>query len=264
MIRCVPFILALPLLLLAYSDYDMDGVEDRFDACNATPFTDIVDATGCSIRSLESAHQFQATLLLSYAQLDPATFKAKEILNTILSLDYTYHDFGFWTSLSHYNMAEEEGMNDTYIALSYRLHPLQTVDLVGTTGVILPTYTPDSKGSAADMFMTLECDAYINALTLAATLTYTWINDHDSDVQKFQNTMAFSLAAGYLWTPTLSTLLSYSYSDAIYTDIPALQSGSLQLFYALSSDISLLTYYAMGLSASSSEHTLGLGVTYRF
>lgn len=264
MIRCVPFIIAFPLLLLAYSDYDMDGVEDRFDACNATPFTDIVDATGCSIYSLESPHQFQASLLLSYAQLDSTTFKAKETINTILSFDYTYRDFDFWTSMSHYTMDDEEGMNDTYVAVSYRFHPLQTVDLVGVAGVILPTYTPDLEGSATDMFATLEGDAYIDTLTLAGSLTYTWINDRDSDLQEFQNTLAFSLAAGYIWTPTLSTLLSYNYSDAIYTDMPALQNSSLQLFYAFSSDISLLTYYAMGLSPNSSKHSLGLGITYRF
>jgi hypothetical protein len=44
--KALILITAVSLSLLAYSDYDMDGVDDAVDKCPNTPFNELVDIRG--------------------------------------------------------------------------------------------------------------------------------------------------------------------------------------------------------------------------
>lgn len=50
--KALILIIATSLTLLAYSDYDMDGVEDNIDKCPNTSFNELVDIEGCTIKVL--------------------------------------------------------------------------------------------------------------------------------------------------------------------------------------------------------------------
>ena len=52
------FLIIQATTLVAYSDFDLDGVEDIHDNCPNTSMTDLVDINGCTIKSLKSNHHF--------------------------------------------------------------------------------------------------------------------------------------------------------------------------------------------------------------
>ena len=56
--------------LMAFTDSDLDGVEDAKDKCPNTPFMDIVDLNGCTKKSLISQHHFDIIAGLGYSAAD--------------------------------------------------------------------------------------------------------------------------------------------------------------------------------------------------
>ena len=69
-------ILLLPLLLsgcLFAIDSDMDGVDDAQDQCMNTPFSDLVNAKGCTIYSLQSDVNYDIIVGSGYSQINYAS-----------------------------------------------------------------------------------------------------------------------------------------------------------------------------------------------
>ncbi len=262
--RRVTFALLFPFLLLAYSDSDMDGVEDPFDRCAATPFMDLVDATGCSVTSLVSPHHVTLSAGLAYSQIDSTTLQSQNTLYSTLRIDYSYRDFSLWGSVTSYNAEGDSGMNDTFIGAIYRLHPLQDLILSLGAGAVLPTYTPALEGARADYFGTLELLYSVTTHAFFANITYTQINDSDTNTTRYQDTTGFGVGYGTMLTPSLYGSLSYYQSDAIYEGLDPLQSASLYLYCTITDTYFINGSYTLGLSDTTSDHTFAFNIGFTF
>ena len=92
----------------------------------------------------------------------------------------------------------------------------------------------------------------------------TKINDSDTDTLRYQDTAGFGLGYGTMLTASLYSSLSYFQSDAIYKGLDPLESAALYLYYNISETYFINGSYALGLSDTTSDHTLSLnfGLTF--
>lgn len=111
-------------LLFSYSnnDWDWDGVDDKYDKCPQSQFSDLVDKNGCRIASTKSEHHYD--VILGVSQL-----KNDEYDNTTgsLQLDYYYRDLALSLATSQYdyqsstNDFSDDGQNDYYLSARYKI-----------------------------------------------------------------------------------------------------------------------------------------------
>ena len=85
--RKIFLLLSLTIGLLAYSDSDLDGVDDKIDLCPNTPFSDLIDINGCSIKSLVSPHRFDVIYGISNSKIESVKTTSHN-----LQLDYYSYD----------------------------------------------------------------------------------------------------------------------------------------------------------------------------
>jgi len=255
-------------VLRAYIDSDLDGVEDAQDRCPNTSMTELVDLSGCTVRSLVSYHHYDIVLGGSFSQLDYRTNELTDTYNAELQIDYYYKNFSIQGLLSYYSSNSEtyanRGLNDTYLSVYYQW-PLADLSIRFGAGVIFPTYKSDLENEAIDYTASVDMSYQLGDFTLLGRYGYTLINDDDIDgVVAYQNTHAFNVGLGMRFNPAWYSSVSYNYSNSIYTDVEALQSISLYTFYSFDANWFGIVNYAYGLSDSTSNHYLSLKVGYYF
>ncbi|WP_353661935.1 DUF3187 domain-containing protein [Hydrogenimonas sp. SS33] len=271
---------AATLTLFAYSDMDMDGVDDSVDKCPNTPITDIVDANGCSIKSVITENHFDLILGLAYSQYNYRLNDESDTWTTTAQVDYYRNDFSMQLSTSWYRTDsgdyDDSGMNDTTLAAYYRFNqmawaPNLTVQL--GAGVIFPTYNAQFDNNNADYMGVVNLNYDIDKTTLFGSYSYTYIGDDDVSYTdaagnpqriEYQNVNAYSLGAGYHFTPTFYASASYYRSDSIYKSVEDIESLSLYGFYSIDAHWFLTGSYAYGLSDSTSDHYAALRLGYYF
>ena len=260
------FLLLILLLLYgslaAYSDMDLDGAEDAYDSCQDTPFSDLVDEHGCSMRSLVSAHHFDIIAGLSYGQHDEYTLQESDALSLSLQADYYYKNFTAQISLSTYSLDEQSGLNDTTLSLSYMLSLLDTLSLRLGSTIILPTYETGLNNEATDYAGSAELIYTFEESTLFCGLSHTFVNDADVDDILYQDTNAFSVGYGHYFSSKFYMSGAYYYTDSIYRDVVSIQSSSLYIYYAFTESIFSTFSYSVGLSDSANENFASVRMGY--
>ncbi len=266
--RIIYFIL-LSTRIYAYEDSDLDGVEDAYDQCPDTSLTELVDISGCSIRSLVNHHHYDMIFGGSFSQIDYKTNELTDTYNTEFQFDYYYKNFSFQAVISYFTSSSESysnnGLNDTVLAVYYQFFPASSLGLRLGTGVILPTYESGLGNEAADYMLSANLNYAFNAFSFFGGYGYTMINDSDVENSvSYQNTHALNAGAGTDLTSNLYGSISYFYSDSIYSDIEAIQNISLYTFYRFDPYWFGIANYAYGLSDSTSNHFLSLKIGYYF
>lgn len=266
------------LSLLAYSDFDMDGVDDTIDRCPNTSMTELVDMHGCTIQNLESNHHFDIILGANYSQINPANQQKTDTLTATVQADYYYKNFSIQASTSYFNSEStisSSGQTDSFVGAYYQLHPIKSLSLRLGGGLLLPTYDSGYNNNNMDYTASASLSYLFNNINLFGSYSYTMINDDnfsytDTTVMpnetveiSYQNSNAFSTGIGFYPTDRLYTSLSYNNSDSIYdkivTDgiadsIEPLETASAYLFYTINKERFLTLNYAYGLSDSASDH----------
>jgi len=115
------------LTLFAFTDSDLDGVDDAADKCPNTPITDLVDANGCSVKSLVVNESYDIIVGLSYSEIDYRLNEKTDTYTTSFQVDYYRDNLSFQLSTSYYASSDStgydsNGMNDTTIAAYYRFN----------------------------------------------------------------------------------------------------------------------------------------------
>ncbi len=261
------------LTLFAFTDSDMDGVEDVVDKCPNTPIMDLVDANGCTIKSLIVDESFDIVLGLSYSEMNYRLNENTDTYTMSFQADYYRDDFSLQFSTSYYTSSDSvgydsNGMNDTTIAAYYRFKPLPSLRIDGGIGVILPTYESDLGNNNTDYTLSLNGSYSIKKINLFAGYRYTLIGDDDIDdgttAVSYRNTYAYSFGTGYYFTSSLYSSISYYRSDSIYRDVEAIRNISIYIFYSVDSHRFVTLNYARGLSDSTSDSYLALRIGYYF
>jgi hypothetical protein len=257
-------ILALAANVFAYTDTDMDGVDDAQDRCPNTPMDELVNTQGCTLTSLK--HQYDIIVGGGYSQLNYANNAKDDTFTATLQADYYNQNFSAQILSSHYTSNNDSGMNDTLIAGYYQipLSDLLSVNLGG--GILLPTYETGYDNEATDYMGSIGLTFLVKPqVALVAGYSYTFVNDNDVDgILNYQNTPAYYLGANYLIDSKLSVGGVYQYSESIYRDVEAIKKVSGFGMYRFDSHWFTNATYSYGLSDSASDHSIDLRIGYSF
>jgi len=271
------FLLTLPLTLLAYSDYDMDGVDDKADQCPNTPFSDLVDIKGCTIKQLSSPHHFDVILGGSYSQVDYNTNEKTDTFSSSLQADYYYKNFSLQAVVSYFDSESASysntGLNDTFVAGYYQFKPLDALSVRVGAGAIIPTYDSGLNNNNLDYVGIASVSYAFSSMNVFGGYRYTLVNDDDysyTDVNNnpvtigYQNTNAYNVGLGFYPTQKLYLSGSYNASDSIYKSVEMIESASVYAFYNINVHWFSTFSYAYGLSDSASDHYASLRLGYYF
>jgi len=256
--------------LFAYTDLDLDGVDDSKDRCLNTPFSDIVDKYGCTKKSLISNHHYDIVIGISYSQYNQTT--NSQTLSSNLALDYFYKNFSLKLSTSYYQTTgsySSDGMNDSYIGLSYKIKPSQKLRFNISGGIYLPTYKSSLNNNNTDYMISISSNYALKDFDIFGSYSYTIINDDNiydanTTVAEYQNTNSFSFGAGYYLNSKIYISSSYAISNSIYTDSTDIQTLSFYGYYSINKHLFSTLGYSYGLSSSASDHYISLKLGYYF
>ena len=283
--KTLSVLLLSALSLLAYSDYDLDGVDDTIDRCPNTSMTELVDMYGCTIKNLEGDHHFDVILGASYSQIDPTTQEKTDTLTTSIQADYYYKNFSLQASTAYFNSQSSissSGQTDSFIGAYYQLNPLNSLSLRVGGGLLLPTYDAGYGNNKLDYTASASLSYLFNNINLFGSYSYTMINDDDASYLDtnndqvdiyYQNTNAFNVGIGFYPTDRLYTSVAYNNSDSIYDKIVTadstntvepLETASAYLFYTIDIHWFTTVSYAYGLSDSASDHFAAVRLGYYF
>lgn len=254
---------------LAYTDSDMDGVEDAYDKCPQTSFSDLVNLDGCPISSTQREAHYDLMLGVGYSQMNYNTQESADTITKTLQADYYYKKWWLQLLLSHYksstSYSSDSGMDDTNINLYYKLTPSEKLSLNIGAGVVLPTYKSGYDNEATDYAVSLDLKYFMtNRKYLLGGYRSTLVMDRDVATVLYQNTSSFYLGAGYSATSKLSLNTSYSQSQSIYKGTQAFENIGVSGFYQIDSNWFTTANYQYGLSDSTSKHNISLQLGYYF
>jgi len=245
----------VPLVLFAYVDSDMDGVEDKDDHCPNTLITDLVDLKGCRVTSLLSPHHF--TFLVGSSSV-----KDNDIRYGVSSLefDYAYKEFSLQIAGSYYDIKGEtllssEGFNDTHLNFFYRFHPFSNFSLSICTGLLFPTY--DSQSNQIDYIGSLVGKYQYNTWSLSTGLGYKIVSDINRS-----DTYFYSFSIGKDWGKNLYSSISYSVSESSYTDVGMFKRLSLYNYYSINKNWFGTLSFSEGLNEQSLDNKIGVKLGY--
>jgi hypothetical protein len=236
----------------AYSDYDVDGVEDSMDACPNTPFDLTVDENGC-----EEGRRYKGVLSIFAGTISSINKETDNLTNFLLTVNYQYHDFDISVStLNDVTNTIENVPNTYYISSGYTFKLSDKV----TSKLSLGTKRSSIQN---DYYITSNIDYNVNDSQDIFGL-YTYTVAQDSDVQKYDNFSAFSLGTGKVLTEYWYSTISYDFSQSNIANAENYQALSWSNLFALSSKYFILSQYSYGLSDGASDHTLSVQFGIKF
>ncbi len=258
--------------LLAYSDADMDGVEDSVDKCLGTPFTELVDIQGCSKEILVSPHHFDIVAGVNYSDSDYRSLNATDTLTSSLQVDYYYKNFSLQASTSFFRTEgsgyNNSGMYDSFVGGAYQIQPTDLLSIRLGIGAILPTYDTSLNNNNTDYTASVNVSYSLNKFNIFGGYAYTLINDDDVTVNgvlyKYQNTDALSGGLGYYFSNKLYISGAYNLSNSIYDSVEDIQTASIYGYYSIDEHWFSMFNYAKGLSDSASKNYASIKLGYYF
>ena len=251
--------LFVPLLLLAYSDGDLDGISDKNDLCPHSSMLDIVDETGCAVEKLVAPPKDSSSKKSSFDVMVGANYSKvgrdkRETLDTSAQLDYYYRDWTFQLQSSNY---EEGGVGDTTLGLYYQIHPSSALSLSLGSQLILPTYKSDFDNNNMDYKLSSSLNYHLNKISLSLGGSYRINNDDDikeSDYSiEYQNSHSFYMGMGSYLLPSLYSSLVVAQSKSIYREGDDIKTLSLYNHYTIDEHWFSRFGYSGGLNSSFSD-----------
>ncbi|WP_297442235.1 DUF3187 family protein [Sulfurimonas sp.] len=257
--------------LFAYTDSDMDGVDDAIDRCPNTPLSDLVNIHGCTISKLEDDFNFDIVYGVNYADSSEQIANTLDIPAASLRLDYYYKNFSIQASTSYFLAIDADnntttGLYDTYLTAAYQFKPHSDILLNVGLGVVLPTYESEAMKNKTDYKAYTSVSYMKRGGSIFAGYSYTITNDEfvaTSDF-KYQNTAAFNVGAGYNVTTRLYLSAAYNNTDSIYTGVQNLETASLYGYYSINERRFFIFSYAYGLSSSANPNAFTALMGYYF
>jgi len=262
--------------LFAYTDFDMDGVDDSIDKCPNTPFTDLVDINGCSKKSIAtqkvSLSHYDIIIGASYAGSNFASLNQTDVYSSTIQADYYYKNFSLQASTSYYKSTgtnySNSGMNDSFIGAAYNLRPSEKLSVRLGVGLLLPTYDTSLNNNNTDYTATANLSYKLGKASVFGGAGYTIVNDDDvlsgTNPIYYQNTPFYSAGLGYYFGQNFYLSASYNVSKSIYKGVDDIKTASAYAYYSLSAHTFLMFNYAYGLSDSASDNAASVKLGFYF
>ncbi|SFV59998.1 hypothetical protein MNB_SM-7-689 [hydrothermal vent metagenome] len=272
------------LNLQAYTDSDLDGVDDSVDKCPNTPFMDIVDLNGCTKKSLikknsqQSPHHYDIIIGASYSGADYNQASRNDTEATSLQIDYYYKNLSIQTSASYYyskdsNGYTDKGFYDTFVGASYKIQASQNLKFYIGLGMLLPTYSTSLNNNNTDYKASASVSYSIKNINLFGGYSYTLIGDDDVTITtdnntsisyKYKNTHSYNGGIGIYATNKLYLSLSYFEGDSIYVGYESIKSASIYGYYTIDNNWFMSLSYARGLSDTATDNYASIRLGYYF
>ncbi len=263
--RRVPFLLlAGSIALFAYSDGDLDGVDDMVDLCPNTPIMDLVDPSGCTIRSLVREEHFDIVVGAGFGRFDDRLSRKSEIVTASFQVDYYKEEVSLQLRSAYLEGDDFAGMDDTTLALYYRWELSHRLTLMTGAAIVFPTYSADTGGNETDYTLSANLSYTFGRYDLFGGGSYTLVGDDDTSDTEYRNVKAFSVGAGLYVTQSLYASLSYGRTDSIDRSVEAIESLSLYLFRAVDRHWFVTFECVTGLSDTAGDYRGELKVGYYF
>lgn len=267
-------ILVLSFLLISlkcwgYTDSDLDGVEDGIDQCPQTPFSDLVDQDGCPLNTNRPTLHYDLIMGIGYSQLNYTTQTVSDTFSSLIQADI-YRN-GWWLQLlaSRFQSTSagmtQSGMDDTLLTLYYRFNPSEAFSFHTGAGLLFPTYRTGYSNEAIDYAFSFDFQYTLTSNTyLFGGYGYTFVNDRDVSLLRYQNSDTFHAGIGTDLTSYLGSELTYHRTKSMYQENePYTDIGFTTLFQIDPHWFTTLAYQ-YGLNRSASNHTLTLRLGYYF
>jgi len=267
------YIISLSFLLIsnlfAYVDSDFDGVEDSEDKCINTPFSDIVNNDGCTIKSLIKVYNYDIIIGIGKSiTTDNTDIQTNSTLST-LQLDFFHNNFTYFMTSVYIDSKIDFNDNsinefyDTQIGLKYRYQVNQKIELLSSLEIILPT-SNQILNNKTDVKASLKFDYKINNFNLFTQYQYTAINNNSTDTIKYQNISGYSMGLG-------SNINSNNYISTIYTSESSMIKSydkttniSLNGYYKINQDKFITYGYTYGLDSNIDYNYTSISFGYKF
>jgi len=276
--------LLLTLSAHAYTDSDLDGVDDSVDKCPNTPFMDLVDINGCTKKSLlpsntttTSYGHYDIIAGLSYSGADYNLLNRNDTAATSLQADYYYKDFSLQASASYYYSKEStgrtnKGFYDTFIGASYKINATDNLKLYAGAGVLLPTYKTSLNNNKTDYKASISLNYSLEKINLFGGYSYTLVGDKDVTITtsggtieyRYQSTHSYNGGIGIYATNRLYLSASYFEGDSIYKGYKKIKSASLYGYYTIDRNWFATLNYARGLSDTATDNYASLRIGYYY
>lgn len=245
-------------------DSDLDGVPDRLDQCQNTPFLHEVDRYGCTTKILklpQQSDQTNLTLSLGYGYTtNEDLYDDKEHLSS-LQLRY-YHDSWSYSLKGAYDTDHEHtNIQDTIVKVKKRFRLSPTINLSLGAGIKLPTL--DVAGNQTDYTLYQSLHYYPSASrSYFAGAHYTRVND-DPISLPLQDSYALYLGSGYFITKQFYANLSYSYTQTKYRYEESYHMLSNTLYYKINQTFFTTATYQRAVGDDDLHDGLVFKVGYR-
>jgi predicted porin len=271
-LNVVAFILIfMATALFAYTDSDMDGVDDAIDKCPNTPLSDLVNVQGCTVKKLERNFNFDIVYGINYADSNQQHVNNLDIPAASLRLDYYYKNFSIQASTSYYLAIDQDnntttGLYDTYLGVAYQFQPRSDVLLNVGLAAILPTYSSESMKNKTDYKAYGTLTYMKKGATVFGGYSYTIINDEvvGNTGFNYEDSAAYHVGAGYSFTNRLYMSAAYNNSDSIYTKVENLETASVYGYYSINERRFFIFSYAYGLSKTANPNSFTALMGYYF
>ena len=258
--------------LSAYSDYDLDGVEDTKDRCPNSLMSELVDIKGCAVKSLESPYNFDIIVGLDFSQTSYDGLEEADTVSKSVQVDYYYKNLSIQASTSYYDSQSsdysESGMSDSFLGAFYKFSPKNKLDVRLGIGLILPTYDSNLSNNNTDYVFSANASYKLEHMNVFGGYSITFVGDDDygtpKDMTRYQNAHAYSIGVGFYPQKKLYLGASYNASESIYQDVTIIQTVSLYGFYSIDANWFTTFSYAHGLSSSASDNYVSWQLGYYF
>lgn len=234
------------LYAYAYSDYDVDGVEDRVDLCPNTPFDILVDEDGC-----EEGRGYRGSFALESGMMVALDENSSSLSNARISIQYRYKTWDM--SLSTFkdiNPEIDEASQTFYMSMGHTQSFSDKVELNLGVGMKYTSIQNDYY-TTLNILRTLDHYSYLS-------LFYSYTIPEDSIDQQYLNYHTLSLGYTRQMTHRYLTGLSYQFSSASSADANAYHALTWENRLRLSERYYLLGSYSLGLSEGASDHLFNL------
>jgi len=260
-IKSMSILLFFSSSLLAYTDQDIDGVEDRHDHCPNTPFDMIVDKRGCADnQNLPSKFTLQIGSDLNFNTLTDIS------TNLNVYVNYHYEKWDFSLSSSNYNLTNlntsDVSETSLYITAGYLLQYKQ-LNTKLSLGTKFAFSDENDRERDNDYYASIHLDYYPSPKQNVFLYYNHSISGQRTDTH-YDDINSYSLGTGYMFTPKWYSALSYNHSTALFPDTEDYKALSWFNSYNFTKDLYVSCNYAHTLNDSTSEHILSLNIGIHF
>lgn len=244
-----------------WNDSDLDGVEDAYDQCPQTPFSDLVDLDGCTVLKTDTSVHYNIIGGIGYSKINYASQEAGDTTTFSLETNLFYDRWQLQGILAYYlsdaSSTEQSGMDDSTVNLIYHWAVTERLSVSPGLGVILPTYETGYHNEATDYRATLNLEYRINPdLYGFGGYGYRWVNDTDTAYERYQNAQSYYAGLGYRDRDNDSWSLNYSHDDTIFRNNGSAESLGIRFYRELTPHWFIDVAYDYGLTEAAGKHTV--------